>query len=144
MGNAFAHIPYTYRHVVDRLGSVLDKKNSVIVAQLSNYEKFVKTNNRLRRFVIKRSKQSPSWEHAYFWFYDLPVEEDDLLTLNVGILDFDGRTWVSRGLNSVDTVPFTTESLSGLFKDYGFPEASFYGPKEGEPILNYKFKPFDT
>lgn len=141
MGNAMAHFPNTYSKVLRELNSILSKKNSVVVAQLINFERALKSNNRLYRFMIKQSKFSPSQEHAYFWFFDPPQKKGDLLTLNMGILDFDGHKWLTRGINAVQTTPFTKEGLRKNFKDINFPKVSFFGSKGSEPLLKNKFKP---
>lgn len=140
MGNAMAHIPYTYKEVLEKLSSILSKNNSLIVSQLINFEKAIKSKMRLHKFTIQKSRYSPEWEHAYYWFFDPPRREGDLLTLNAGILDFNGNIWISRGMNSVKTVPFTTKMLRDIFKKLGF-QTSVYGSVEGEPIFNGKFKP---
>ncbi len=140
MGNAMAHIPNTYVNILKELSSILSKKKAVVVSQLINFEKAIKNNNRLSRFTIKQSKISPSWQHAYFWFFDPPLKKGNLLTLNAGILDFDGRRWNTRGLNAVQTVPFTKRDLKKIFKDIDFPKVTFYGSKRtAEPLLSHKF-----
>ncbi|MDP2638406.1 MAG: CBS domain-containing protein [Candidatus Levybacteria bacterium] len=139
MGNAMAHIPNTYENVLMELNSILSKKNSVIVSQLINFQKAIKNNERLNRFTIKQSKMSPSWQHAYFWFFDPPLKKKDLLTLNVGILDFDGKRWNTRGMNAVQTMPFAKRDLRKVFKKIDFPKVNFYGSKRTEPLLSHKF-----
>jgi CBS domain-containing protein/cyclopropane fatty-acyl-phospholipid synthase-like methyltransferase len=139
MGNALAHISQTYNEVLKELNSILVKKNSVIVAQLINFDKAINVNNKLFRFAIQQSKLSPLWKHGYIWFYDPPVKEGDLLTLNAGILDFDGQRWSVRGMNSVKTIGFTRSNLNNLFKNVNFSKVSFYGSSKEEPLFKNEF-----
>jgi SAM-dependent methyltransferase len=139
MGNALAHISQTYNEVLEKLNSILAKKNSVIVAQLINFDKAINVNNGLFRFTMHQSRLSPSWKHGYFWFYDFPVKEGELLTLNAGILDFDGQRWGIRGMNSVKTIGFTRSNLNNLFKYNNFPRVSFYGSSKEEPLFKSEF-----
>lgn len=144
MGSSFMHLPDIYMQVLEKLNSALSRKNGLIVLELSNYEKAIKYQNNLRRFVIRESKISSGWKHAYLWFYDPPKKKGDLLLLNVAMFDFDSRMWRFRGMNSVATKPFTQDELDQLFKAYGFPKISFFGSKEGEPILKDKFDPKES
>lgn len=141
MGNAMAHMPHSYGGILKGLNSILPKKNSLIVVQLLNFEKAIKTNNNLQSFTVKQSKLSPEWKHAYFWFFDPPQKKDDLLMLNAGILDFNGKMWSARGTNSVATVPFTRKKIQETFKGAEFKKIFIYGSKYGEPIFKGKLKP---
>lgn len=140
MNSSFMHLPNIYSQVLEKLDKLLSKKNALIVLQLSNYEKAIKHNNNLRRFVVRNSKIESQWKHAYLWFYDPPEKKGDLLLLNVAIFDFDGRTWMFRGLNRVATKPFTREELKTLFNRFDFPQVSFYGAEVGESLFNGDFK----
>lgn len=144
MGSSFMHLPNIYKQVLEKLNLVLSKKNGIIVLELSNYDKAIKYHNNLRRFIVRESKISPRWKHGYLWFYDPPKKKGDLLMLNVAIFDFDGRTWRFRGINSVATMPFTQEGLERLFTAYDFRKVSFYGSKEGEPIIGGNFDPKES
>jgi len=93
---------------------------------------------------VRESKISSGWKHAYLWFYDPPKKKGDLLLLNVAMFDFDSRMWRFRGMNSVATMPFTQDDLEHLFAVYEFRKVSFYGAKEGEPILKDKFDPKES
>ncbi len=143
MGSSFMHLPNIYKKVLEKLNSVLSKENGLIVLQLSNYDKATYHNN-LRRFVVRESKISSGWKHAYLWFYDPPKKKGDLLVLNVAIFDFDSRMWRFRGMNSVATMPFTQDDLKDLFTTYKFGKISFSGAKEGEPIFKDKFDPRES
>lgn len=144
MGNALAHMPYTYLEALKELDRILPSKNAVIVAQLVNFEKAVKINNRLISFSVKQSKLSPEWEHAYFWFYDPPRKKGGMLLLNASILNFNGRIWTSGGMNSVLTVPLTKEKLRKLFQKMHFPLVSFYGTKNWGSLFSHPFKPLES
>lgn len=139
MASSFMHLPNIYMQVLEKLNSVLSKKNGLIILELSNYDKAIKYRNNLRRFVVRESKIASGWKHAYLWFYDPPKKKGDLLMLNVAMFDFDVRTWRFRGMNSVVTTPFTQEDLERLFTAYNFRKVSFSGSKEGEPILKDNF-----
>jgi len=140
MGNALAHISNSYNEILKELNRILSKKDSVIVSHLINFDKAINVNNNLFRFTIQQSRLSPSWKHGYLWFYDPPVKEGNLVTLNAGILDFDGQRWSMRGMNSVKTIGFTRSALNNLFKNIDFSKVSFYGSSKDEPLFENEFK----
>ncbi len=144
MGNTLSHIHDNYMEVLRELKRILPQKNSIIVAQLINFEKAIKVNHRLVKFDIKKSVLSPEWEHAYYWFYDPPRKKGDFLVLNAAILDFNGRIWLTRGMNSVKTVPLPKNKLIEIFKKIGFSKTTFYGTKEWDLLFNHPFKPLDS
>ncbi|MBI4089532.1 MAG: CBS domain-containing protein [Candidatus Levybacteria bacterium] len=142
MGSALSHIPYKYMQVLDKLESILSKKNACIVLQLSNHEKAIDYNNGLRRFTVKQSRLSPEWKHAYLWFYDSSYDtKGDPLMLNAAIFDFDGSVWTIRGINRVATIPFSIKDLQSIFNRFNFPKVSFYGSEGFKPLFVDKFKP---
>ncbi len=140
MGDMLAHLPYKYLDILKELDRVLSPENSVIVSQSANFGKSIKVRNRLHRFEIRRSKLSPEWEHAYYWFYDPPRKKGDMLVLNAAILDFNGRFWQTKSMNRVQTVPLSKEDLVKLFKKFGFSKTSFYGVKRWEELFVHPFK----
>jgi len=140
MGNALAHMPNTYLEALQELDRILSSKNALIVTQLINHEKAIKTNNRLFLFSIKQSKLSPEWEHAYFWFYDPPRKKGGPLILNAGILNFNGRIWTIGSMNSVPTVLLTKDKLNNIFRKIRFPRTSFYGTKKYGSLFSNSFK----
>lgn len=144
MGNALAHMPYTYLEVLKESERILSPKNAVIVAQLVNFEKSIKVNNRLFNFLVKQSKLSPEWEHAYFWFYDPPRKNKDLLIINAAILNFNGRVWSSGGMNSVETVGLTREKLKTIFRKINFKRVSFYGTRQWGSLFAHPFEPLKS
>lgn len=139
MGDMLAHMPYKYLEVLEELKRILSK-DALIVAQLVNFEKSITVKKRLRRFEIAKSKVSPDWEHAYYWFYDPPRKKGDLLVLNAAILDFNGKIWLTRSMNRLQTMPFTKIDLTKIFKKAGFPRISFYGIEEWEDLFAHSFK----
>lgn len=143
MGNMLAHMPYKYLGVLKELDRILSE-NALIVAQLANFEKSIKIKKRLHRFEITKSTLSPDWEHAYYWFYDPPRKKGDLLVLNAAILDFNGKIWLTRSMNRLQTTPFTKRGLITLCKKIGFPKISFYGIKRWEDLFTHSFKPYKS
>lgn len=141
MNSSLMHLPNIYSQVLEKLDDLLSKKNALIVLQISNYEKAIKHNNNLRRFVVRNSGIESQWKHAYLWFYDPPEKEGDLLMLNVAIFDFDGRTWMFRGMNRVATKPFTRNDLEIMLNRFRFPKINFYGPDVGESLFKGEFRP---
>jgi CBS domain-containing protein/16S rRNA G966 N2-methylase RsmD len=139
MGNALAHVATTYKEILKELSAMLPEKKSIIVVQLINFDKAINVNNGLFRFAIQQSRLSSIWKHGYFWFYDRPFKKEDLLTLNAGIIDYDGRKWGIRGMNSVKTMAFTTKDLRKIFGEIDFPKINFYGSSKEEPLFKHKF-----
>lgn len=139
MGDMLAHMQHKYLEVLKELNRILSK-DALIVAQLANFEKSITVKKRLRRFEITKSKLSPDWEHAYYWFYDPPRKKGDLLVLNAAILDFNGKIWLTRSMNRLQIMPFTKIDLTKIFKKTGFPKISFYGIEEWEELFVHPFK----
>ena len=144
MGNALAHMPYTYIKVLQELDRILPSRNATIVAQFVNHEKAIKVNDRLFRFSVKQSKFSPEWEHAYLWFYDPPRKKGESLILNAAILNFNGRVWTAGSMSSVPTILLTEDKLKSIFKKIGFPNTSFYGTEKWGSLFSHPFKRLES
>lgn len=144
MGGMLGHMAKTYQEVLGELNRVLSRKNSLIVAQVANFDKSIKVKGRLHKFDIVKSHLSPNWEHAYYWFCDPPRKKGGNITLNAAILDFNGTMWTTKSMNSVQVVPFHKEELVKVFKKSGFPKTSFYGIKIWEKLFENRFKPLES
>ncbi|MBI4129875.1 CBS domain-containing protein [Candidatus Roizmanbacteria bacterium] len=139
MGNALAHLYDSYEKVLSVLNKKLPEKNGLLLIQLMNFEKVFTTNKRFLTFNIQPSKLTPEREYAFIDFYDPARKSGDPLTLNMAILQYNGKRWISSGTNSTSVAHITKEKIEGLLKKNGFTNLKFYGSNYKEPLFEEKF-----
>ena len=127
MGNAFSHLVPNYKKVLAAINALLFPKGSIVVLQITNFEKIFKTKNRVFDINFGHSKHGFPSEHAFFRFYDPPSGKGGYLTLNTAIFDFDGRRWKFRTMNSTPIINLNRDNIRSVLKKNGFNRVSFYG-----------------
>lgn len=138
MGGSLAH-NQNYKDVLNKTAKALPQK-SVIVIQLPNFERILSEQKRLayNDFI----QHSGKTEHAFFEFYDKPVQNRILKTFS--IFDFDGKAWSFYGLRSSSLAYITKKDIGLVLKKLGY-STSYYGseynPKEWGKLFA---KPFDS
>ena len=79
MGNTISHNPHKYRDAVKDAARVLTDKG-VMIFQVTNFEKVLKTQKRLLSFNFSKIKDEPGKEYAFLEFYDEPNEKEIFTT----------------------------------------------------------------
>lgn len=140
MGNALAHIAKNYKRVLESVIKSLNPKHSVLVFQIINYEKVFKRHKGFVEINFAKSKFGNEHQYAFLEFYDTNKKPDDMLTLNMEILNSDGKKWKHLSLNSTQITHIDKEIIEKLLKKYGYKNISFFGSR----YLGNLFKdPFD-
>ncbi len=142
MGNAFCHLVPHYKKVLSAISDVLSPKGSVIVLQITNFEKIFKVKNRVVDITFGKSKSGIPSDHLFLRFYD-PANEGKL-TLNTSIFDNDGRKWKFRTMNSAPIVHLNKEIIRKLLEQKGFKKISFYGGMFAGHLFKDTFKPLES
>lgn len=144
MGNALPHNPHNYREVLGAVSKSLLPKRAVIVLQIVNFERVFKKAKRLQDFNIVKARLGQDQEHAFVEFYDLSRERGGTFTLNMAILDFDGRRWRPFAFNSTPIADLHRENVRSLLQKLGFRKVSFYGGILLGPLFKHSFKPLES
>jgi len=144
MGNAFAHLVPDYKNVLTSIARKLSAKNSIIVLQITNFEKIFKIKNRLLDVNFGTSKHGFPIEHAFLRFYDPPKDRKGYLTLNAAIFDFDGKRWKFRTMNSTPIVNLNKEEVKKILNKNGFKKVQFYGGKFSGKLFKSPFMPLES
>lgn len=140
MGNALPHNSNNHREVLEAVSKSLFSKNSLMVLQIVNIEKVLKTNKRFQEFSVAKVKNQPDKEYLFLQFYDPPRKPRGHCMLNMAILYYDGKKWHPKSNNSTPIVYLDRDKIKRLLHKFGFSDISFYGGM----ILGDLFKhPFD-
>lgn len=143
MGNALSHEPHDFREVLRAVSNRLLPK-AIIVLQLLNSEKILKTGNRLLQFNIAPAKLGEGKEYAFVEFYDPPKVGGGFLTANIAIFAFDGRRWRPKAINNTAVANLDKGNIQPILKKLGFKHFSFYGGKLWGPLFDQPFKPLES
>lgn len=143
LGNAFAHTADNYIKTLSSVVSVLDPKHSVLVFQIINFEKVFKEKKGFLEVNYGSSKLGGKDDHAFIEFYN-PDNSKEMLTLNMEILDFDGKKWKHRTLNSTKIANITPKKIEALLKKHGFKKIEFFGGKHMGPLFKEEFDPLKS
>lgn len=145
MGNAISHNPYNYKEVIKGTANILSEK-SVMIFQITNFEKVFKAQDRLLSFNAVKSEYaaSPYQEHVFLEFYDPSRDGGKTILKTFAILDFDGTTWKFYGLRSAPFAYVTKEKITKVLKTSEYKNISFYGSSFDGRKWDYLFrKPFE-
>ena len=144
MGNSLSYVPtqlpILFREVYNSL-----KDDAVLILQLLNFEKVLKTKNRLLSFIIQKGDKG---EHLFIEFFD--KLKDDKLTHHVIIFDSDGENWIYKGTTSIPIYDIRKNAIEKILKKAGFRKISFsgnvgeYQGEYGKLSFNAPFDPLQS
>ncbi len=135
MGNALGHTAEQYQKVIASTASALKAKNSVMVLQLVNYHKVFAVHNGFVGINFADAKNGPEKKYVFIEFYDTGAKPGDILTLNMEIIDNDGKKWKHRSLNSSRVTYINQAIITRLLKKNGFNKISIYGSRYKDPLF---------
>jgi len=140
MGNAFPHLFTNYQDVLKAVSHALMPKNAIIVLQIINVDKILTVNKRVFdvNFGIPKNKL-PTEEQAFLRFFDPPKTKNGTVTFNTVVLDFNGKKWKFRSINSTPVIHLDKDKIKNLLKKNGFNDISFYGGKFLGPLFKDSF-----
>ncbi len=144
MGNAFPHLAHNSKKVLDVVSKALRPKNAVIVMQMENLEKTMKTKNRFLDLNFSETKHGFPTEHAFLRFYDPPKRKGEMPILTMSVMDFDGKKWKHRTLNSTQIDYIDKQKATKMLKELGFKKISFYGGEFFGSFIKSPFNPLQS
>ena len=118
MGNALPYIPASLPVLFREISKSLRDKNAVIILQILNFEKILKSKNRLISFIIQKSKEAYGKEHLFMEFFDKP--EGKTMIHHVVIFDSDGKNWIYKGTTSVPVQDIRKNDIEKILRKNGF------------------------
>ncbi len=143
-GNTLSHNPYIYQQTLSEASELLSGP-SLLLIQNTNFQKVLKTRNRLLNltFVDKDSYEEPGDEHAFLEFYDKPDEEEMTILKTFAVFDKTDNKWSSYGVKNSIFAYITQIGLERLLMNLGFSDINFYGSTFDGKSWDYVFrKPF--
>jgi len=140
-GNTLSHNPFIYQKTLSTSADLLSGP-SVLLIQNTNFEKVIKTNNRLLSltFVDKNSYKSPGEEHAFLEFYDNPDEEEMTILKTFAVFDKTSNKWSSYGVKNSIFAYITRIGLERSLMNLGFKDINFYGSSFNGRIWDFVFR----
>lgn len=138
MGSGLPHT--NSQQVLREVNKILGTKG-IIVCQVSNYDKVIKSQKRLYDFNIRKSPFPEEREQAFLRFYD-PAEEGFFIQ-NVCVFARGSKKWVFRGLRTMPVYPLNQAKLKSSLAKIGFTNIKYFGGEKGF-FYDYLFrKPFN-
>lgn len=143
MGNTISHNPHRYKDTIKTAASLLTD-NGIMIFQVTNFEKVLKTQKRLLSFNFSKIKDEPGREYAFLEFYDEPKEKDKTILKTFAVLVSNGGRWKSSGVRNSLMAYVTRHELKKTLSQNGFTRIEFYGSSFDGKNWDYLFrKPFD-
>lgn len=136
MGNALGHTGNEYQKVLSAVSQALKSRDSVVVIQLVNYYKIFNLHNGFVDINFANAKHGIDEKYVFLEFYDTGRRPGELVTLNMEIINHDGKKWKHRSINSTKVVYLTKEIVARILKRNGFKNISYHGSRHKEPIFD--------
>jgi len=143
MGNTISHNPHKYQDAIKDASRVLTDKG-VMIFQITNFEKVLKTQKRFLSFNFSKIEDEPDREYGFLEFYDEPNEKEKTILKTFAILVSSGGRWKSSGVRNSLMAYVTKEEIKETLSKNGFSKVEFYGASFDGKNWDYLFrKPFD-
>jgi len=143
MGNTISHNPHKFKDAIKEAAGLLTD-NGVMIFQVTNFKKVLKTQRRLLSFNFAKIKEEPDREYAFLEFYDEPNIREETILKTFSVLVSIGGRWRSSGVRNSQLAYVTKESLKEALRKNGFTKNEFYGSSFDGRSWDYLFrKPFD-
>jgi len=143
LGNTISHNPHRYKDTIkDAAKLVADK--GVMIFQVTNFQKVLKTQGRFLSFSFAKIKDEPGKEYAFLEFYDEPNQKEKTILKTFAILVSSGERWKSSGVRNSLLAYVVKEDLKETLSKNGFTKIEFYGSSFDGRNWDYLFrKPFE-
>lgn len=149
MGNSLPYVPLDLPLLFKQVGKVLRKKNAVIILQVINFEKILKTKDRLLSFIIHPCNIEKNKEHLFIEFFDIGKNKYELLH-HVIIFDKDDKSWVFKGMTTIPIFYYRKSYIEDCLKKEGFSDITLagnmgeYQGDYGQLSFTEPFKPLES
>jgi len=141
LGNTLSHNPYIYQKTLD-ISSKLLTGPELLLIQNTNFEKILKTKNRLQNliFVEGDSYKSTGQEHAFLEFYDRPDVEEMTILKTFAVFDKSQSIWSANGVKNSIFAYITKKGVERYLQNLGFKNINFYGSMFDGRSWDYIFR----
>lgn len=147
MGNTISHNPGYVDRLIKKASNNLSK-NGVIVLQITNFEKVIKTQKRFLSFSFADLKTGIEREHAFLEFYDMPNLQKNTILKTFAILRADKNRWRWVGVRNRIMSYATKDTIEKILKKNGFSKVFFYGGmfdgRHWDFLFRKPFKPLES
>lgn len=147
MGNTISHNPNSIEKLINDVCKYLSK-NAVIVMQITNFDKALKTNKGFLSFSKARLKNGIEKEYGFLEFYDMPDLKNKTILKTFAILRSDVTRWKWIGVRNSKMAYSNKEYIKQILKKKGFRKISFYGGKfdgrNWDYLIKSPFKPLES
>lgn len=140
MGNGLPYIPISLHTLFDQISKSLRAKKAVIILQILNFEKILRSKNRLISFIIQKGKGIEK-EHLFIELFDNP--KGKIIMHHIIIFDSDGENWRYKGITSIPVFDIRKKDVENVLKKFGFKKITFSG-NSGEYQGEFGQLSFDT
>lgn len=141
MGNALGHVLYTDKDILKNVSKVLNKK-SVIVMQIINADKILKTNKGFREFKLVESSDPYTEKQIFLGFYS--KEKGKILSITRAVFNNELGRWVFRKINSTPIINIDKKDVLSMLREIGFKKVKFFGGNFYGPMFRDKFDPVNS
>ncbi|HVZ11902.1 MAG TPA: CBS domain-containing protein [Patescibacteria group bacterium] len=146
MGNTISHNHENYRKLIKCAANCLSK-NGILIFQITNFEKVIKTKKRLLNFNFATPPDQAVKEYAFVEFYDNPIKNREILK-TFAILASDGKRWKWSGIKN-SMMAYTDEArIKSILKNEGFKKITTFGGsfdgKHWDYLFRKPFKPLES
>jgi len=142
MGNSISYNPDNYREIIGKTAEKLNKK-AVMIFQITNFEKVLKEQSRVRRMVFAKTEGSK--EHSLLEFYNPSNDHGKSVLKTTALFQFDGKSWNYFGLKNTIMAYITNEKIKAVLKKIDFEDISLYGSTLDHQKWDKLFKkPFEV
>jgi CBS domain-containing protein/SAM-dependent methyltransferase len=125
MGNHLAYNPLSLNDLFKNLSKVMSNK-AVVIIHLLNFDKILKSKNRLLNFGINKANEGGHRrEQLFIEFFDHKNESS--LLQNTIIFDYDGINWIYKGITTIEMRNIKEKEIENVFRKVGFKKISFFG-----------------
>ncbi len=147
MGNTISHNPKNLEKLIEKSSGYLSSKG-VMVLQITNFEKVIKTKERFLSFEFAKLKNGIEREYCFLEFYDMPNLQDKTILKTFAILRSGANRWKWIGVRNSTMAYTTKEIMEKILRKNGFSKISFYGGsfdgKRWDYLFRKPFKPLES
>lgn len=142
LGNTLSHNPPNYKKVIMKSTEYLSD-DGVLILQITNFNKILKTQKRLQNFTIVPQKSGLIKEYGFLEFYDEPEDKKTILK-TFAILAHDRNRWRWSGIRNSLMAYNDQTTLKTLLSKAGLKKIYVHGSNFDGRTWDYIFrKPFD-
>lgn len=127
MGSALAHVENP-QMVLKEVNKILNDK-AVIICQVTNYNKILKSNNGFLDFNIRESPYPDEGDQAFLRFFDRG--DHGFLTQNISVFTRVSKKWAFRGLRTMQVYHLNKDKVISFISDINFSNIACYGGEKG-------------